>query len=291
MTTGTQARSRQEKVREAHTVLTHHLQALAEQMRQGKSEALLRYLEFSARFHQYSFCNVLLILAQKPDATRVAGLRLWNQMGRYVKPGEKGIMIFAPMRVKKRPNANEPPPDPENDEAELLTLFKVVYVFDVSQTDGADLPDLLHTQGDAGALYPALQRAVRGCGITLEHVAVIPGSPTALGASYDGRIAVRDGLEPAEGFRTLAHELAHERLHWRKDTDKESKTIRELEADGTAYVVCRHFGLHTDSADYLLLYDATPEVLLARLESICQTAAEIIGLVENELQGATRQSD
>lgn len=277
--------TRVERVREAHAVLDGHLQALAEEMRQGKSEALLRYLEFTARFHHYSFRNLLLILAQKPEATRVAGLRLWNKLGRFVKPGEKGIMILAPMVVKKRQEPDQTPSSSEEAEAAALTLFKVVYVFDISQTDGADPPALLNTSGDGDGFYPALQCAVKRAGITLEIVERVPGCNSAQGASYGGRIAVRDDLDPAEGFRTLAHELAHEKLHWQGE--KESKTVRELEADATAFVVCRHFGLHADSADYLLLYDATPEVLMGRLETVRRTAAEIIALVEEELGGVT----
>ena len=276
--------TRAEKVREAHGILEEHLQALAEEMRQGKSEALLRYLEFTARFHHYSFGNLLLILAQRPEATRVAGLRLWNSLGRFVKAGEKGIMIFAPMMVKQRQEPEQTPPPSEDSEAATLMLFKVVYVFDVSQTDGAEPPSLLSTSGDGSDLYPALQCAVRRVGITLDIVELVPGSNSAQGASYGGRIALRNDLDAAEGFRTLAHELAHEKLHWQGE--KESKTIRELEADATAFVVCRHFGLHADSADYLLLYDATTEVLLQRLETVRRTAAEIIGLVEDELGAA-----
>lgn len=289
MPASTSSCTRVERVREARNVLDQHFQALAEEMRHGKSDALLRYLEFSARFHQYSFRNLLLILAQKRDATRVAGFRLWNQMGRHVKPGEKGIMILAPMLVKKRREPQEPPPPEEDAQAAALTLFKVVYVFDVSQTDGAALPALLHTAGDASGLYPALQRVVMHAGIALEIVESVPGSNTAQGASFGGRIAVRGDLDPADGFRTLAHELAHEKLHWRGE--KESKTVRELEADATAFVVCRHFGLHPDSADYLLLYDATPEVLLGRLETVRDTAAEIIAMVEEDIGAAVPASD
>lgn len=277
----TPSSARQEKVRQASGIVDEHLQALAEQMRQGKSEALLRYLEFTATFHRYSFSNVLLIASQKPEATRVAGLRHWNRLGRHVKAGEKGIAIFAPMFVKKRREEKQP----EETENEIVRLFKIVYVFDVSQTDGAELPSLIHATGDAGALYPALQSVVRNAGIMLDLVEFVPGSASAHGASYGGRIAIRQGLSPAEGFRTLAHEFAHEKLHWQGE--KDDKTIRETEADATAFVVCRHFGVDTDSADYLLLYDGTPEVLLARLETVRATAAEIIALLDEGMDPET----
>ena len=282
------AHARYERVRQARAVLNEHVNALAEQMRQGKSEALIRYLEFTARFHRYSFCNVLLIHVQRPEATQVAGLRNWNRLGRHIRFGERGLMIFAPMRVKKR-RGPEPPSDNEDEETVRTTMFKVVYVFDVSQTDGAALPELVQASGDPGPLYPALQSIVRRGGIRLDEVQYVPGSPSAEGASYGGRIALRADLEPAEAFRTLVHEFAHEKLHWQGE--KVCKTIRETEADATAFVVCRHFGIHSDSADYLLLYDATPDVLLNRLEIVRDTAAEIIALIEDEIGAAVPAAD
>ena len=91
-----------EKVRTACAAIDTHVQELVEQMRQGKSENLVRYLEFSAQFHQYSFGNILLALAQRRDFSRLAGMRQWNKVGRRVRSGEKGIMILAPITVRKR---------------------------------------------------------------------------------------------------------------------------------------------------------------------------------------------
>jgi len=282
--------TRNEKVREAGQILDDHIRELAEQMSRGKSEQLVRYLEFAAQFHSYSFGNVMLILFQRPDATRVAGLRQWNRVGRYVRAGEKGTMILAPMAVwRKSEAATEAASEDEtieserNETREKITIFKPVYVFDVSQTDGAELPKLLEATGDAGSAYPALKDAVRASGITLEELDHTPGSNSAHGASYGGRIVLRDDLDPSEAFRTLAHEFAHELLHWPKNgSPKEpNKTIRETEADATAFVVCRHFGIACDSADYLLLYDAEPRLLLDRLETIRQTAARIIDAIRS----------
>jgi len=281
------AHERFERVRRARAVLNEHVSALAEQMRQGKSEALIRYLEFTARFHRYSFCNVLLIHSQRPEATHVAGLRHWNRLGRHVRAGERGLMIFAPMRVTKRRGTETV--SGEDEELVRTTLFKVVYVFDVSQTDGAALPELVQASGDPGPLYPALQSIVRRGGIVLDSVPCVLGSPSAEGASYGGRIVLRADLQPADAFRTLVHEFAHEKLHWQGE--KESRTIRETEADATAFVVCRHFGIHSDSADYLLLYDATPDVLLSRLEVVRDTAAEIIADLELEIGAAATEAD
>lgn len=287
MTTAT-VLSRGEKVREAGDILDDHIRELAGQMEGGKSENLIRYLEFASRFHAYSFGNLMLILWQRPGATRVAGLRQWNKLGRHVRAGERGIMILAPMAVWKESDAAaEPASDEETIESERsetrakITIFKPVYVFDVSQTEGQELPTLLNSSGDAGVCLPGLQEAVREAGITLETKEYVPGCPSADGASYGGRIVVRRDLAPPESFRTLAHEFAHELLHWPKDgSPKEpDKTIRETEADAAAFVVCRHFGIQCDSSDYLLLYDANPRLLLERLETIRQTAARIIDAI------------
>jgi len=266
-----------EKVREACQTIDNHIHDLAEQMRAGKSEQLLRYLEFTARFHRYSFRNILLALSQRENISQIAGMRHWNQLGRHVRSGEKGIMILAPMTVRLKPSKDDEDPD----ERGVVTLFKAVYVFDISQTDGDPVPTILHTQGDAGMLYPAVQEAIREAHIALEFADHIAGSLGADGASYGGRIVIRNGLGTAETFRTMVHEFAHEKLH--KHGVKESKTVRETEADATAFVVCRHFGLQCDTSDYLLLYDATPKVLLERFEAIRTTAAEIISGITERL--------
>src|SRR5688572_15977063 len=119
------------------------LDDLAAQLEGGKSESLITFLDAMARFHSYSFGNVMMILAQKPDAKRVAGLRTWNQLGRFVRKGEKGIGIFAPMRFK----ADENPKTGETDGDRIG--FRVVHVFDISQTDGEPLPETENVAGDA----------------------------------------------------------------------------------------------------------------------------------------------
>ncbi|MBI1784430.1 hypothetical protein HYR69_04735 [Candidatus Sumerlaeota bacterium] len=303
----TTTNKRAEKVREAKSALDDHLRELAEQMKQGKSEALLRYLDVSAKFHHYSFGNIMLALWQRPDMTRIAGIRTWNRLGRHVRAGEHGIMILAPITGKRKnergrakdgeaeesavsePENGEDSPNGHAPEAaarrERVRLFKVVYVFDEAQTEGAELPEILCATGDAGSALQSLKEAVRHLGIMLEEVDQIPGHPSAHGVSCGGKIMIRKDLDSHEGLRVLAHELAHEILHFpktetskasRDDGKEPNKTIRETEADATAYVVCRHFGVMCDSADYLLLYDAEPRILLERLETIRHTAQRII---------------
>jgi antirestriction protein ArdC len=275
--------TRADKVRLAKQTLDEHVQALAEQMRQGKSENLIHFLEFCSQFHCYSFGNIMLAFSQCPHMTRLAGLRTWNRLGRHVRPGEHGIIILAPMTVRRRDEKQDHPTEEtaeDDGEERTVMLFKPVYVFDISQTEGKELPSLIHAEGDVTHCYPVLQEAVRRSGITLDYAPIVPGCPGALGASYGGRIVVQAKLPPADGFRTLAHEFAHEILH--KHSPQESKTIRETEADAAAYVVCRHFGVDCDTADYLLLYNSEPKILLDRLETVRQTAARIIEAVEGD---------
>lgn len=286
------ATARSDKAREAARMLDEHVRELAEQMARGKSEKLVRWLEFVSRFHSYSAGNLVLILVQKPDATHVAGLRQWNRMGRKVRAGEKGIAILAPMTVRAKSETarvkeeeESEGSDGESPSARRSTYFKPVHVFDVSQTEGAELPRLIEATGDASASLPALAKAVRTAGIVLEELVRVPGAPSASGASFGGRIVVRSDLAPPEAFRTLAHEFAHELLHWPKDgSPKEpSRKVRETEADATAYVVCRRFGIDCDAADYLLLYDADPKLLLGRLETVRTTSAKVIDAILSAL--------
>ena len=293
MSTTVTAPTRADKVRHAKKNLDEHIKDLAEQMRQGKSEKLVHYLEFCSRFHTYSFGNMILAMFQRSDISRLAGLRQWNKVGRHVRSGEKGIMILAPMTVQKRPSGDpeeesEATGEETREARETVRIFKPVYVFDVSQTEGAELPSLIHASGDVTALLPAVREAIHRHGITLDEVETIPLLPGALGVSRGGTIAVRRDLPEADLFRTLVHEFAHEMLHWQneekpRERGREARTLRETEADAAAFVVCRHFSVECDTADYLLLYDSEAKTLLDRLETIRQTAARIIEAVEQPL--------
>lgn len=269
--------TRAAKVKQACATVDAHVKDLATQMEGGKSEQLLRYLDCCSQFHQYSFRNIMLAFSQREDLTQLAGMRQWNKLGRHIRKGEKGIMILAPMSVSDK-RAGQDDPDAR------ITLFRPVYVFDVSQTEGAELPDHPRASGDVTLILPALEACVRGANITLDYVE--DGLDDADGRSYGGRIALLAELEPPDKFSVLAHEFAHEKLHHKGP--REEKTIRETEAEATAYVVCRHFGVASEASDYLLLYDATPKVLLERLESVRNTANNIIDGITAQLTGGCR---
>ena len=195
------------KAQTAREVIADNVKLLIEQLEAGHSEGLTAYLAAMGRFHNYSFGNILEIARQRPDATRVAGLYAWNQLGRKVMKGQKGIRILAPMigtRKKKDTEANK---DITKQNQPVLVGFRAVYVFDVSQTEGAPLPESTErTKGEVGEYRERLIDFTIAQGIQLEFKESIA---PALGMSYGGKIAILPGQAPAEEFSTLVHELAH----------------------------------------------------------------------------------
>jgi len=213
-----------------------------EQLESGHSEALTNYLTAMSRFHQYSFGNVMEIARQMPTATRVAGFWTWKNLGRNVKAGQKGIRILAPIvgvRRKKDAEANK---DITKQNERALLGFRNAYVFDISQTDGVDLPSLHEVSGDPGENIDRLAAFVKSKGIQLVYNANIA---PALGMSYGGRIAILPGQSKAETFATLVHETAHELLHRSERRTVTTKTVRETEAEAVAFVVGKAVGLAT----------------------------------------------
>jgi antirestriction protein ArdC len=238
----------------------------------GKSEALAAYLKAIARFHRYSLHNVLLIASQKPNASYVAGFRTWNELGRFVKKGEKGIMILAPIVRRKAQNSEE---EVAEEISRPIAGFRAAFVFDVSQTDGKELPQIGVVEGDPSEYADRLRRFASAQSIAVEYSEEIA---PARGTSYGGRIALLPGQSAAEEFSTLAHELAHELLHRGDRRATTSKRVRETEAEATAFVVCHAVGLETGSAacDYIQLWNGDVQLLTESLGYIRQAAARML---------------
>jgi hypothetical protein len=254
---------------------------LIRQLEAGKSEALTAYLAAMARFHNYSFGNILAIARQKPDATHVAGIRTWNEMGRFVKKGEKGIQILAPMLGYRR-NRKEPETDDQNETTHVLIGFRVVYVFDLSQTEGAELPEMEHSvSGSVGEHRDRLIEFLSHQNIALEFSEKIA---PALGVSYGGKIALLPGQSKAEEFTTLVHETAHELLHKAQRRTMTTATVRETEAEAVAFIVGQAIGLEMgkSSSDYIQLYHGNAALLAESLEVIQRTSAVILGAIQPE---------
>jgi antirestriction protein ArdC len=260
--------------------ITANVKALIEQLEQGHSHALTAYLTAMGRFHNYSFGNILEIARQRPDASRVAGLYAWDQLGRRVRKGERGIRILAPLIGVRRKQDGDAESDITTRNQPVIVGFRNVFVFDVSQTEGAPLPELSQrVTGTVGDCRERLVDFVISRGIQLEFRENIA---PALGVSYGGRIALLPGQSAAEEFSTLVHELAHEMLHKAERRTATTKTVRETEAEAIAFIVCQTIGLDSGraSADYIHLYHGNASLLAESLEVIQKTSAAILTALE-----------
>jgi antirestriction protein ArdC len=270
----------QQKQQTAKEAIAANVQALIEQLEQGHSEGLTAYLTAMGRFHNYSFGNILEIARQRPNATRIAGMYAWNQLGRKVRKGERGIRILAPVIGVRRKKDLEAEKDIRTQNQAVLVGFRSAYVFDVSQTEGKDLPELSErVTGNVGEYRERLLDFIAAQGIRLEFKESIA---PALGMSYGGRIAVLPGQGAAEEFSTLVHELAHEMLHKAERRTATTKTVRETEAEAIAFVVGKTIGLSTGraSADYIHLYHGNAALLAESLEVIQKASAVILSAIE-----------
>jgi antirestriction protein ArdC len=235
------------------------------------SEEWQHYLDLQSRFHRYSFGNVILIAAQCPEATRVAGFNAWRKVNRHVRKGEKAIWIVAPM-VYKSGGAEEA------EEVRAVRSFKFVPVFDIAQTDGAEMPSICSRLDgdDQNGLYEILVTVARSIGFTVQDHE-FDGTTNGDCSHSHRRIRVETSNTPAQRAKTLAHEIAHALLHEKCD----NRTLAELEAESTAYVVCQ--ALELDTSDYSFGYVASwagsGERAIAGIKGSCehiQKAAAII---------------
>jgi hypothetical protein len=268
------------KAQTSKEIIAANVKLLIEQLESGHSEGLTVYLTAMGRFHNYSFGNILEIARQKPEATRIAGMHAWNQLGRKVSKGQKGIRILAPMIGVRRKKDSEAEKDITRQNQPVLVGFRAAYVFDVSQTEGAPLPDLSErVKGEVGEYRERLIDFFVAQGIKLEFKESIA---PAMGMSYGGRIAILPGQAPAEEFSTLVHELAHEMLHKAERRIATTKTVRETEAEAIAFVVSTTIGLDAGhaSADYIQLYHGNAALLAESLEVIQRTSALILSAIE-----------
>ena len=161
----------------------------------------------------------MLIARQKPDATHVAGYRTWTSLGRFVRRGEKGILILAPMVGRRRTKdvaTDERSEDAITEGQQTLYGFRAVYVFDISQTEGKELPTLTEVQGDVSGYRERLFKFVESQRVEISFSEQIA---PAKGLSHGGKITLLSGMQPAEEFSTLVHEIAHEMLPSRRTSN------------------------------------------------------------------------
>jgi len=261
------------KVEQAKQIASKAIEELSQALERGHSEKLMEYLAAMGRFHRYSLHNLMLIVSQRPEATRVAGYQTWRQLGRYVKKGAKGILILAPILLKKAVEQVSQEEQP----VKVAVGFRTVYVFDLADTDGKPLPGLAYTEGDPTGYIERLKEFVTQRGIRLEYSdAIYP----AQGLCAPGMIVLLPGQSPAEEFSTLAHEAAHALLHQRERRAETTKSIRETEAEAVAFVVCESIGLKAQrSADYIQLYCGDKDMLTESLEHVQRASTEILAAI------------
>jgi hypothetical protein len=251
------------------SMITAHIEELAQATDAARvSEEMLRYLDACSRFHKYSLCNLWLIMMTRPNATAVAGFRKWQSLNRFVRKGEHGIPILAPVLVKKKG-------DPDGEEA--VIGFRVVYVFDISQTQGEALPpppDWKSPEKNQELTKRLIQYA-NSLGITITEKEL---QGETQGVSKGGEIE----LSTNAGTATLIHEIAHEMMH-HNEGNNNSTQIRELEAEAVAYVVAKHFAFDSiSSANYVALHGADSKAIQEHLERVRITAMKIIFAIEND---------
>lgn len=276
---------------------------LADQLKAGvqdlfSSGKYAEYLNTLSRFHRYSFRNSMLIYLQNPDATRVAGFSTWKTLGRSVNKGEKGLQILAPSPYKITVEATKdeygnPLPNPEIKEIQRMA-FKVAYVFDVSQTNGQEMPALAHRlTGEVGE-YDRLMAALRK--VSPYQIAFEPIARASTNGFCDyetRRIVIREGLSQEQAVKTAVHEIAHALMHSSKAVAERDRQTFEVQAESVAYVVCQHFGI--DSSQYSFGYVAgwsgsvQMEVLEQSLTVIQNGALQIIDSTEFELIARDRE--
>jgi hypothetical protein len=213
--------------------------------------------------------------SQKPDATHVAGIRTWNELGRFVNKGEKGIAILAPV-IGKKPKKQNADANTEQNEANQTALlgFRRVYVWDEAQTHGMPLPELERVTGETGIYLDRLREFVNAQGIELEYTESIA---PALGTANANNIRLLPGQTKPEEFNTLVHELAHLALKHGERRTAITKTVRETEAEAVAFVVAQGIGLKADqSASYIQLYHGNANLLIESLSMVQQVSAIIL---------------
>ena len=297
------------------------LKEITDRLEQGitelfDSERYKEYLRVMSKFHNYSFNNTLLIAMQKPDASLIAGFTAWkNQFQRNVKKGEKGIKIIAPSPFKIKQETEKIDPQtqkpvigrdgkPVTEEKEItIPAYKVVSVFDVSQTEGKELPDIAvdALTGDVeqyGDFFAALEKT-SPVPIGFEK---IEGGAHGYYHLEDKRIALDEGMSELQTLKTAIHEIAHAKLH---DIDlnapkdeqqpRVDRRTREVEAESVAYTVCQHYGLDTSdySFGYVAGWSSGRELaeLKSSLETIRSAAADIINSIDGHIAELQKQHE
>ncbi len=255
-----------------------------------QSDNFRKFLLTMSKFHDYSIGNLILIMLQKPNATRVAGFNTWRNLGRWVKKGEKGIAILAPCLPPKETKAARPEEiesegeeEEQEKEEELRPLyFKVVYVFDVSQTEGKPLPEFevptLTGEANEG-LFGRVMRLADSQGLEVGFESRPQQDPDIKGMYFGKTVWVRPEEPRAQQLKTLLHEVAH---YYSEGVFQIPRRDAETIAESVAFAAGAHFGFDTGtrSFPYVALWSKDKKVLEQNLAAIRKVSAKIIDALE-----------
>lgn len=292
---------------------SEQIKEITDKLQQGiedlfDSDTYKNYLKTMSKFTSYSLNNTLLIAMQKPDATTVAGYTTWKQMNRSVAKGSRAIKILAPCIYKKKPDSdttdtydkitqnnkdNAKPEEPEK----ILVGFKIVNVFDISQTEGEPLPELAHKLDGTVDGYSDFMLALEQYSPVPIEFKSIEGSANGYYHLINKNIVIDDGMSQMMNCKTAVHEIAHALLHdndsgLEKDSSLNKQT-KEVQAESVAFTVSNYFGI--DTSDYSFGYiggwsnGKDLKELKSSLETIRQTSQMIITGIEQKLD-AIKQS-
>ncbi len=306
------------KVMEPDEVRKNKVQEITDRLETGikelfDSEKYVTWLNTMSKFHEYSLNNTILIAMQRPDATMVAGYTQWQKdFERNVNKGEKAIRILAwnphkekVERDKIDPETHEPVKDENGNTVKEIAevqrpSYKVVNVFDVSQTEGKEIPTLAtELKGNVRNFQDFFEALKRTCPVPIEFEN-INGSARGYFHQKDQRIAIQEGMSEIQTIKTAIHEMAHQKLHSveqennqsyqsKKQEEKaQTRSEKEVEAESVAYTVCQHFGI--DTSDYSFGYVAgwsqgkEMAELKASLLTIRRAAASMIDDIEGHIK-------
>lgn len=282
------------------------LKEITDKLEQGVSDVFSsdnykQFLDTMAKFPRYSVNNNILIMLQKPDAQMCQSFTGWKEMGRFVKKGEKGIKILAPApytiqrEQTKLDDRGNPMMDkdgePIMESVEIkVNAFKVVSTFDVSQTEGKELPtlgvdELTGGVDGYGTFFEALKEV---CPVPM-NFENIEGGAKGFYSQIEKRIAIQEGMSEAQTVKTAIHEMAHQKLHAIENNGpKQTRGSKEVEAESVAYTVCQHYGI--DTSDYSFSYVAgwsegkEMQELKASLDTIRRAASEMITAIDEKME-------
>ncbi len=277
------------------------------------SETFKEYLNTMSKFHNYSLNNTLLIAMQKPEATLVAGYQAWQKNhDRHVKKGEKGIQIIAPYTYKVKEETfvvdhktGIPKMDlngkavTEMKDVEHIG-FRVATVFDVSQTEGKDLPTLGVNEltGDVNGFDRMFEALKQTCPVPITYED-IPSGAKGYYHPAEKRIALQEGMSQIQTLKTLVHEMAHQKLHSneidKSEDERLSSRTKEVEAESVAYAVCQHYGIDTSeySFGYIAGWSSGKETseLKESLSVIRDAASEMINDIDEKLMEMSHEKE